>query len=121
MTAKEELKRIRSLEDKIRTIRQKVEGLSGIDYARDRVQTSPGDSLADQLSDLAELEREYKRELVRILRKIDRMPREEHAAILRARYVRGEKWEQIAARMHYSAETVEKYHRIALKEYAKIN
>lgn len=52
-----------------------------------------------------------------ITQKIEEMPDETEKTVLRLRYIRWMKWEQIAERMGYSSEHVQRIHKKALRNF----
>lgn len=133
MTAKKYLEQIRryqrmirTKEDQIRELRESLLFLRAIDYDRDRVQTSPKDSLPDQVGKLVELENEYKRTVEAYQRKKDEIlkmiasldnPLYEHVLILR--YVNGCGLEEIADDLTHDYSYIRHVHGWALLEIQK--
>ena len=82
---------------------------SGITYDRDRVQTSPEDSMARIMAEVDELDqqidtlrRSMAMEILRISRVIDRMEDPREATVLDAYYLGRKSMQEIAEHLHYS-------------------
>ena len=133
MKAKDYLGQIRKLkrlirckEEQITELRESLLFLSAITYDRDKVQTSPGDTLPDQVGKLVELENEYKRTVEAYQRKKDEIlkmiasldnPLYEHVLILR--YVNGCGLEEIADDLTHDYSYIRHVHGWALLEIQK--
>lgn len=116
------------LERKIETLRHRAEGLKGITYDKDRVQTSPANTieatvveLVDLETRLAEVSHRYA-ETARIRTKqILDMDNAQYAELLYLRYVddgrngKGNTLDDVAELMHYSPSWVKKAHGRALQ------
>lgn len=73
MTAKQYLKqikaidgRIRRLKDRINTLRMTSDGLKAVSYDKDKVQTTPIDSMAETISEIIDLERQTHIEILKL-------------------------------------------------------
>ena len=82
---------------------------SGITYDRDRVQTSPEDSMARIMAEVDELDqqidilrRSMAMEILRISRVIDQMDDPREATVLDAYYLGRRSMQEIAEHLHYS-------------------
>ena len=82
---------------------------SGITYDRDRVQTSPEDSMARVMAEVDELDqqidtlrRSMAMEILRISRVIDQMDDPREATVLDAYYLGRRSMQEIAEHLHYS-------------------
>lgn len=133
MKAKDYLGQIRKLkrlirvkEEQITELRESLLFLSAITYDREKVQTSPGDTLPDQVGKLVELENEYKRTVEAYQRKKDEIlkmiasldnPLYEHVLILR--YVNGCGLEEIADDLTHDYSYIRHVHGWALLEIQK--
>lgn len=141
MTAKEYLLEIQkyrriinSLASQVEGIRTEIEGLKGIRYDKDRVQTSPTNKLeelmAEYLPKLEELEGRYVAELVRYrtellkrFRQIAELDNPEHVEVLRLRYIETDtkgrqlSWKEIARLMAWSYSKVTHMHGYALQAF----
>ena len=124
---KEELNNILKLNDRIQSkIRQKEElratmtGVSGIDYSKDRVQTSPTNSIEELVIKIVDFEEEItrdidklvdmKREACNSINRVDGI----YGTILEMRYLECMRWEEIAYRLGYSIQHVYRLHGQAL-------
>ena len=132
MTAKEYLQEIQKYD---RYIEQKqIEfdnlyimrgGSGGIDYSKERVQTSPDGQGFTKVSDrLVDLQREINVTIDRFLQikhdridEIQRLSKVEYADILFKRYVEYKSFEQISYEMNYTYRYVCNLHGHALKEF----
>jgi hypothetical protein len=132
--AKQYLSQLRNLDMKIE---QKKEELSllhseltksgGIDYAKDRVQSSPRNSHEARICRYIELEEEVKEQIssyaqVRhwIIEEIHEMENERHIDILYKRYVEFKGFGAIARETNFSYEYVRHLHRDALRAFKKM-
>ena len=134
MTAKEYLNGIRKLKrqtnNKIRQckdIREKLMFLEGIDYRRDRIQTSSQDQLAATMATLLDLENEtiglidqYAHLYDEAINRINSLSRKEYIDILLMRYLsdkpKERQFEYIACSINYSYVRTCHMHGEALKE-----
>lgn len=102
-------------------LREMAGGLKGIDYSRDIVSASPSaDAVPDAVARIIEVVeqragyiREYALMVEQCARALDGLGGVE-ADILRYRYVCDWRWEQIAARTHYSEQWLYELHNRAL-------
>ena len=134
MSAKEYLGEIRRLtavidsyQRSIDILRSDIEGIRGISYDKDRVQSTASDStILNQIIRLEELagkmgdvmiERAKKR--AEITSQITLMPNRNYMQILFKRYVEFKKFELIAVEMGYSYDYVRELHGQALDEFGK--
>lgn len=138
MTAKEYLNQLRKLmlktNNKIRQcedIREKVMFLQGIDYSRDRVQTSPQDQLSATMATLMDLENEtlgyiaeYTKTYDEAINRINQLSKREYMVILQMRYLEEDpkkrKFERIACEINYSYVRTCHMHGEALQEFEKL-
>lgn len=134
MTAKDYLREIRKIDllidqkiteyDALRSGRSYV---GGMDYAKDRVQTSPEGTGFARLSDkLTDLQREIDREIDEWsdtrherINQIQRLARPEYVDILFRRYVKYQSFESISSELRYSYNYVCNLHGEALREFEK--
>lgn len=124
---KEELNNIIRLNDRIESkIRQKEEiratmsGVGGIDYSKEKVQTSLSNSVEDLIIKLVDFEIEITKDIDRLvdlkrkacqaINKIDGV----YGTILEMRYLECMRWEEIAYRLKYSIQHVYRLHGQAL-------
>lgn len=133
MKAKEYLGQIRKLkrlirckEEQITELRESLLFLSAITYDRDKVQTSPGDTLPDQVGRLVEMESEYRRLVERYqankdkaIALINSVDNELYAAVLTYRYIDGMRLDEIANALNYDFNYIRHVHGWALAEIQK--
>ena len=116
------------LERKIETLRHRAEGLKGITYDKDRVQTSPANAIEEAVTELVDVEAKFAEvshrysEAVRIRTdQILDMEDARYAELLFLRYVddgktgKGNTLDDVAELMHYSPSWVKKAHGRALQ------
>lgn len=128
---KEELKNIKYLNERINSKLRQLEELKamkgavcGIDYSKDKIQTSPSNSQEDLIIKIVDLENAIKKDIDK-LTEMKNKAREEinklqgiYATILELKYLENMDWEEIADRLNYSKESLHRKHRRALKEIA---
>lgn len=137
MTAKEYLQDLRKLKRKTdnrirqcKNIRENLEFLQGIDYSKDKVQTSAKDQLAETMSKLLDLEKEtlelineYQRMYDEGVERINGLSRKEYVDILTLHYLEDDyekrKFEHIACVIHYSYVRTCHMHGEALQEFER--
>lgn len=139
MTAKEYLSEIQKLrrqighiENKLTELRAKAEGVKAITYDDDRVKTSTENRAEDALVKLIDLEERYEdtireyHDAIQIREEqIRTMKKPEHVELLMLRYVEDDgsgrqlTFDQIADRMGYSRDHVNKMHGGALNEFER--
>lgn len=133
MTPKEYLNQIRCLDEKLRhrkqqieEIRTKCESISGIDYSKDRVQTSNGNGqekiLVKYLDMVKELEADlllFRIKQTNIIREIEELSDERYMRLLYSRYVQYKSLEQIAVEMNYNYFYIKHIHGEALEQFRK--
>lgn len=132
MTAKEYLMEIRTYEKRLDNIRKQAKSLrnafsflQGVSYDRDKVQTSPKDTMSEQVSRLIDIDREleattleYHEELNKRVKQINGLSKPEYVAILMMRYVENENFERIACAIKYSYYRTCRMHGEALQEFS---
>ena len=135
MSAKEYLKDLKRLDT---MINQKIkelddlkalrEGVGGLDYSKDRVQTSMlGDaSFVNSTLRIIELEQEINNEIDKfvdkkhtIINQIHTLNDSKHIEILHKRYVEFKSFELIAVEMSYAYDYVRRLHGIALQNFKR--
>jgi len=133
MTPKEYLNQIRCLDEKLKHRKQQIEEIrtkcihvSGIDYSKDKVQTSGGNGQERLLAKYLDLVKELEADLLafrvkqtNLIREIEELPNEKYMRLLYARYVQYKSLEQIAVEMHYSFIYVRRMHGEALEMFRK--
>jgi len=93
------------LQSTIDATKAEYDGVRGIDYSRDNVQTTATDDgtmllvihLADVLEDLERVHADAVRRENEMEAAIDALPDPMHSAILRAHYINGKRWEDVCA------------------------
>lgn len=136
-TAKEYLFYIRKLKRKIsikklqiENIRENLEFLRGLDYTKDKVQTSSKDQLGEAMANLIDLENEVAEKIVWFEKKYDEainrisgLSRREYIDILTMRYLEDDpkkrKFEYIACEINYSYDRTCHLHGEALQEFER--
>lgn len=137
MTAKEYLLDLRKLKRKTENrmkqcenIRDKITFLQGIDYSKDRVQTSTKDQLSEAMATLLDLETEtisliekYQCMYDEGVKRINGLSRKEYVDILTMRYLEDDyekrKFEHIACEIGYSYVRTCHMHGEALQEFER--
>lgn len=137
MNAKTYLRQIKWADLKIDQKKFQLKGMvgsynyiSGIDYARDKVQTSPHDSLAEQVvRELSKIEKTRKRiidmigrfeeQRALIIDQIQNMEKPEHSALLFKVYVEYKDLFVTALEMDYSYRYVVNMHGLALQAFER--
>lgn len=135
MRAKEYLQQLQRLDTVINQklaeltdLRLKAEGIGSIDYAKDKVQTSPGGNapfvnMVGQIADLeAEISAEvdqYANERHKIIGQIQRLDNPVYVQILFKRYVEYKRFEVIAAEMNYTHSYTRQLHKKSLQKFER--
>lgn len=133
MTAKEYLSELQKMQYRIKNLKLESESLresftylSGINYERDKVQTSPRDVMADSIDRIVDVEKEvalalaeYHEAMSLRIRQINGLSKPEYITILTSRYVEGKNFEQIAVELDYNYYHTCHLHGEALDEFAK--
>ena len=133
MTAKEYLNQIKSLKlsisykrDEITQMYDEILSVSGIDYSKDRVDTSTqagaafertANLIADREKELHELVERMELTRIRIEKQIEAMEDETYKMILRRRYVQEWQLYDIAKDLNYSYDWIRHVHADALKAF----
>lgn len=120
------------LERKIETLRHRAEGLKGITYDKDKVQTSPANTIEDAVSELVDLESRLAEvshkyaEAARIrTNQILDMENAQYAELLYLRYVddgkngKGNTLADVADMMNYSMDWTRRLHGRALQAFGE--
>lgn len=133
MTAKEYLNQLRALDIKIKQrtaqlkeLKASTEMLSGIDYSKDRVQSSPDDALCSAVSRCLDIEADIVRKKAEfevmkntIIGQIQGLDDARYIDILHRRYVERESWEQISDGMCCSYRHANRLHGWALRAFER--
>lgn len=133
MTAKQYLKQayklnyiIKDKEERIADLKELSTSTGAIDYAKDRVQSSPSADApyTKQVMQIVELEQELEadvqrlRELkVEINKAIEAVEDVDQSLVLSKRYVLMHTWEQIAKELNYSERQIHRIHSDALENF----
>lgn len=132
MTPKEHLSQVKRIHDLIEDIKSEIkmlkiqrDGLTGMSYDKELVQTSLTDTgLENQIilieqkqSRLAELERDYDRIREDVRKRIDRIQLETERNVLEYRYLRFLEWSDICNVMQKTQDSVYSLHKRALQHY----
>lgn len=131
MTSKEYLLQIKQIRTRIKLIKQTIEqleteagSLKAIDYAKDKIQSSPSNKVEDLLIKAVEARNKliaetetYMSLLVEITRQIETLESSEHSILLYKRYVEDKSLEQIAVDMQYSYDRIRHMHGWALQDF----
>lgn len=114
-----------SLQAEADDARDRASGLTGIDYSRDVVRTTPtDDAMVNAVESIREAVRsyavalaEFTEERIRASEAMNRMEDYTEARALRLRYLLGWDWEKVCVKMHYSYDGMMKLRRRALCSY----
>ena len=113
------------LKCEIEEIKDLRRSLSGIDYGKDRVQSTPSDNLINSICTQEKLEERLSKKINEgiarlddISKCVDVMANPSERAILRYKYFTQMTWEDIASKMYISRTKVISIHGTALKNFA---
>lgn len=139
MKAKDYLSQIRTMKaaldrclERIEELYHEASGVKAIVYDKDRVQVSPSNKLEELMAKIdeeaekwAKLRAKYDREVRKRTDMINRMPKPDHAEILRLRYLEEGRngmmtLEEIAVKMHLSFYRTAHLHGEALSEFSRL-
>ena len=119
-------RRAETLGERLRELRAQATLLTGIDYSKVIVQTSPSDMMSDIMSELADMEKRYRDAIVTYQRTVDErarwiylIGRAQYEEILERRYLRGQTIEEISRAMNISYERSKHLHGEALEAYRR--
>lgn len=127
-----ELKEIVNLDDRIQSklrqleeLRETITSIKGIDYSKDKIQTSPSNALENSVIRLIELEEEIAEDINTLVSK-RQSARERineiggvYGVILEMRYLENKGFQEIAYRLSYSLVHIHRLHRVALIRISK--
>lgn len=133
MTAKEYLQQIRRDDVRINQLIAEIDKLktdtiflSGIDYSKDRIQSSHDGGLTAAIEKYCDMERKldkmidvYVDRKNKIINEIHGLTKTEHIELLYLRYVSNKKFEEIACEMNYSYNRAIHLHGEALSAFDK--
>ena len=101
--------------------------LGSVDYTKERVQSSPKDTMAQIMSTAVDLEAKLNDEIEELMKirdevvsVINKVSDERLKTILSLRYISGETWESIAEALDLTSRWVQMLHGDALQEVRKI-
>ena len=133
MKAKEYLQQLKRLDElinqkikEVTDLRERATSVSGIDYSKDKVQTSPsGDApFVKLIGKIADLEAEINAEIDsfvnekhKIIKQIQSLKNADYISLLFKRYVEFKKFEIIAIEMNFTYQYVLELHGCALREF----
>jgi hypothetical protein len=133
MKAKEYLQQLKRLDElinqkikEVTDLRERATSVSGIDYSKDKVQTSPsGDApFVKLIGKIADLEAEINAEIDsfvnekhKIINQIQSLKNADYISLLFKRYVEFKKFEIIAIEMNFTYQYVLELHGCALREF----
>lgn len=133
MKAKEYLQQLKRLDElinqkikEVTDLRERATSVSGIDYSKDKVQTSPsGDTpFVKLIGKIADLEAEINAEIDsfvnekhKIINQIQSLKNADYISLLFKRYVEFKKFEIIAIEMNFTYQYVLELHGCALREF----
>lgn len=133
MTSREYLEQLRKSEKNIEKLTEQSErlmaalGIRAINYDKDKVQTSPRDSMTDKMCELIDLDSEirkyryeYEIKRNRIVKEIIQIEDWRYSDILYKRYVEFKRFEQIAMEMSYDYDWIRTLHSRALTNFAEV-
>lgn len=118
-----QLKRMIAVKRRSRVMLMEVSQLSGVDFTKSRVQSTPkGDQIGDIVVRLEAMDNEIRSDIMRMLdvleeieQTINKIKSPIVREVLQRRYIFGERWDAIAENMAYSQSQVYKLHRIGLR------
>lgn len=135
MTAKQYLRQIYKLNEKIKDKQERInslrlmsESIGAIDYSKDKIKLSPSAdaSFTNQIMQIIKFEKELEKDknrmkelFVEISRTIDQVENVNEMLVLSKRYLLMKSWEQIAEEMNYSVRQIHRIHSEALKHVTK--
>ena len=128
---KEELKEIRFLDERINSKLRQLEELKamkgavcGIDYSKDKIQTSPSNSQEELIIKITDLENNINKDIDKLvslknkaMEEINKISGRE-GTVLEMRYLEGMDWDKIAYELDLSVDSIYRIHGEALKEIA---
>lgn len=117
-----QIKREIAIKRRSRAMLIEVSQLSGVDFTKSRVQSTPkGDQIGDIVVRLEAMDKEINSGIMRMLdvleeieQTINRIESPIVREVLQRRYIFGERWEAIAEHMVYSQSQIFRVHRIGL-------
>lgn len=119
-------RRAETIGERLTELRHQATLLTGLDYTKAVVQTSPGDMMSEIVSEIVSMTEAYRDAVMVYQRAIDERARwiyllghVQYEEILERRYLRGETLEEIADEMHVSYERVKHLHGEALAAYSR--
>lgn len=121
---------LRDYDLELEAIRTRLEGLSAIDYAKDKIQTSPSgdDAMINGINRMMEIRNKITEQSAQLIetrheitRRIHRIQNATYIDILVFHYILFLSWEQIAVKLSYNYDYTIQLHGYALKAFEKEN
>jgi len=113
--------RITKLQEQRRQMQELAEGVRGMDYSKSITQGGEPVTLADAVARLVDLDATIAGEIMRYTAAVDEITAaikcvddERLQTVLYLRYVKGERWEQIAVAINYAWRQTHRLHRKAI-------
>ena len=113
--------RIRKMQEQREAMRAMIESAKAMDYSRVMVQGGEPSTIADAVLRLVEADNKIAAEIVKYIAAVDEITEvirlvedERLSTLLYLRYVKGERWEQIAVAINYAWAQVHRLHHMAL-------
>lgn len=135
MTAKQYLKQVYKLNEKIKDKQERInslrlmsESIGAIDYSKDKIKLSLTNDAAftNQIMQIVKFEEELEQDkkrmqdlFIEISRIIDKLDNVNEMLVLSKRYLLMKSWEEIAEEMNYSLSQIFRMHKEALKDISK--
>jgi predicted ATP-dependent protease len=117
---------IEQKKEELSLLYNEITGGGGIDYAKDRVQTSPQNAQEERICRYVAMEDEIKSNISdytekrhRIIDEIHKLKDKRHMDVLYKHYVEFKGFRAIAKEMHFSYEYIRHLHKDALHEFEK--
>lgn len=118
-------RRAETLGERLRELRAQATLLSGIDYSKVVVQTSPSDMMAELMGEISVMERRYRDAILDYQRvaearsqQIYKMGNDRYVEILERRFIRNQSLDQVADLMGYSYDRIRHLYGEALEAFA---
>ena len=130
---KDDLKEIIYLNDRInskfrqlRELRLTREGVKGIDYSRDKVQTSVTSTIENTIIKIVDYEEEISKDISKLIDMKNKVRKQINkvngicGTVLEMRYLECMRWEEIAYRLHYDIRHIYRLHGQALLKFKDV-
>lgn len=108
--------RIDSKLRQLNELRFTMEGIKGIDYSRDKIQTAPTSSVENTIIKIVDYEQAINQDIDKLIDMKDKARKEinkvkgQCGTVLEMRYLECMRWEEIAYRLHYSIRRIYQLH-----------